>query len=206
MQIYCGLIVKYSRITMITILLEEHMSKQMLSNTQIPVYTADGMLTRASTYIPAGYRARKICVSTSVTNEERKITVSVSPHVILTFTSPASIITEGKDNGLVQIHQLHGRNRGLKWYGWAWKVTYTNEWMQKVIQIPEQNAISALSIEHAIVEQLRHILNKELHIRPLVSDRVCVEVTNMLKKGVTNFFQKIALRGIRKKVSENEDA
>jgi hypothetical protein len=179
---------------------EDFMTKT--SETKIPVYTADGMLTRASAYIPAGYRARKICIHMSTTNELRKITVSISPHVILTFTSPLVSITEGAENGLIQTHQIHGKNRGLKWHGWAWKITYTHEWKQDHVEISEQNAISALSIEHAIVEQLRFILNKELHIRPLVSDRVCVEVTNMLKKGVTNFFHKIALQGIRQKVSE----
>ena len=148
--------------------------------TQISVYTADGMLTRATPIIPPGNRARKITVSSKNIGEGKQITVSISPSIILSFITPKFPITEGDGNGLQLNHKIHGRDRGMRWHGWAWMLTDTLNWSQTQFYILEREAIQSYSVESAVVEHLRYILNKELRIRPLITDRICVEVTTAL--------------------------
>jgi hypothetical protein len=147
---------------------------------QISVYTADGMLTRATPIIPPGNRARKITVGSKNIGEGKQITVSITPNIILSFATPNLPITEGNGNGLQLNHKIHGRDRGMKWHGWAWVFTDTLHWVQTQFYILERESIQAYSVENAVVEHLRYILNKELRIRPLITDRVCIEVTSAL--------------------------
>jgi hypothetical protein len=43
------------------------------------------------------------------------------------------------------------------------------------------DAVKAPDVLYAAIEHLRHIMNKELRIRPVVSDAVCVDVTELLR-------------------------
>jgi len=148
--------------------------------TQISVHTADGMLTRATITIPPGNRARKITVNSQNKVSGKTITVSITPNTILSFFSPTTSIEQGVQNGLLYNQKIHGRDRGFRWYGWAWVFTNTQEWTQTPFHILEREAIQATTLAEAVVEHLRYILNKELRIRPLITEKVCVEVTNLL--------------------------
>ena len=76
---------------------------------QISVYTADGMLTRATIAIPPGNRARKITVNSLNNVSGKTVTVSITPNTILSFSTPSLPIEQGLGNGLLYNQKIHGR-------------------------------------------------------------------------------------------------
>lgn len=166
---------------------------------QISVYTADGMLTRATIAIPPGNRARKITVSSLNNVSGKTVTVSITPNTILSFSTPSLPIEQGMENGLLYNQKIHGKDRGFRWYGWAWLFTNTQNWTQTPFHILEREAIQATTLSEAVIEHLRYILNKELRIRPLITEKVCIEVTNALQ---TKKESQCTFVGIRNKNEE----
>ena len=134
----------------------------------ITVNTADGMLTKATPKIVPGKRARKITVSPAANKE---IVVSVSPNLILTYIPANTELTSVI---------LSTRTMRLGWHGTAWSVTNTETWEKTKFHVLKNESILAWTEHEAIIEHLRYILNKELCIRPIVSDYVCQEVANVL--------------------------
>jgi hypothetical protein len=151
----------------------------------ITVNTADGMLTKATPKIVPGKRARKITVSSENAGE---IVVSVSPNIIISFDN-------NKDNLHFKILSERTGRRG--WHGGTWDVVNTDDWNTSRYFVNEKNALLASTYEEAVIEHLRFILNKECCIRPVISEHVCQEVTNILggKKVKSTFI------GARKKMN-----
>ena len=81
--------------------------------------------------------------------------------------------------------------------------TNTQNWTQTPFHILEREAIQATTLSEAVIEHLRYILNKELRIRPLITEKVCVEVTNALQ--TKKEFQ-CTFVGIRNKNEESTTA
>lgn len=155
-------------------------------NMLITVHTADGMLTKATPKIPPGKRARKITISSERLGE---IIISVSPNIIITF-----------DNDKEKLFSivLSSKSNRTGWWGSAWLVTDTEDWKNEQYIIKERDAVIAASYTEAVVEHLRYILNKELCIRPIVSEHVCLELANVMngKQSQSTFV------GARKKMNE----
>lgn len=168
--------------------------------TTIPVGTADGMLTRATMQIPPGSRARSITVTTKNYGDVRRITVSVSPSTILTFEYKAGspVLPTDDTHGLVRMAVPNARKDKFRWHGWSWKLIDSSTWYQTPFKIAPNNAVPALTAEDAVIEHLRHILNDELRIRPVITSMVCDAVTQSIR---TKTESRQTFRGVRTKVT-----
>ncbi len=152
----------------------------------ITVNTADGMLTKATPKIAPGKRARKITVSSKSPGE---MIVSVSPNIIITY-----------QNDFNNLHSivLSSKSNRTGWYGSAWTLMNTDDWNNESYEIKERDAVLAMNAQEAIIEHLRYILNKELCIRPVVSEHICQEVTNVMNGKISQS----TFIGARKKMNE----
>lgn len=167
------------------------------SDFSVSVTTSDGMLTRATPLIPPGNRARSITVTAKNYAQVRSISVSISPETILTMEYSGTLQV-GELNNLY-INKEYIRNRESKfWSGWVWKITDTSTWHQIPFELNSKDAVKAPDVFYATIEHLRFILNKELRIRPLVSDAVCVDVGDMLRSSKE---VKKTYRGVRATVA-----
>jgi hypothetical protein len=149
-----------------------------MSVSMISVNTSDGMLTRATPQIPSNSRARSITITAKNIASVRRISISISPETILVLEYVGSLQV-GVLNEL-QMETIRRRD-GTYWTGWVWKMTDTSTWHQIPYRINTLDAVKAPDVLYAAIEHLRHIMNKELRIRPVVSDAVCVDVTELLR-------------------------
>jgi hypothetical protein len=160
------------------------------------VKTSDGMLTKASQYVPAGSRAKTITVSSKATASKQEIEVSISPSTILNFTTTLPISAETIST-LQSFRKTN--NRGTYWHGSAWTLVDTTSWYHVPFAIEESDAVYALIVEDAIVEHLRHIMNRELKIRPVITDYVCEQVAKSIKSKLN---EQKTFKGVRNSESE----
>lgn len=170
--------------------------------TTTPIGTADGMLTRATTQIPPGSRARSITVTTKNYGDTRRIAVSVSPSTILTFEYKVGTIILPTDDthGLVRMAVPNARKDKFRWHGWSWKLIDSSTWYQTPFKITQNSAVPALTAEEAVIEHLRYILNDELRIRPVITSMVCDAVTQAVR---TKTESRQTFRGVRTKVTSD---
>ncbi len=178
---------------------KEHMST-------LKIGTADGMLTRATPTVPAGSRARTITVTGNTQGLARTISISISPSTILTFEfDPATGVQLGSSNGLqstITAQYQYNKEKRNRWYGWAWRFIDTTTWYHTKYELSEREAVMADSMQGAVIEHLRYIMNRGLCIRPMITEHVCREVERSI---VSKDKTKQTFKGVRTIMSQIDE-